>query len=146
VLIELIEMVSSNLGTLVPLAGFVGVLVAAAVTIRVSRADDEAVARWRYRVPASIEGPRKPRPSTEDALAGRMMARQLLAVAIALPFLVLIGWVMLPGSISGMYDPAWYEEALPWAGALGYLIGLGWMIRIYRANPEAGKTTWRYRP
>ena len=142
---ELIETVSSNLGTLVPLAGFVGVLVAVAVTIRVSRGEDEAVAPWRYRDPAGIEGSQVPGASTEDALAGRWMARHLLAIAVALPFLVLIAWVMQPGSISGMYDPPWYLAALPWAGAAGYLLGLAWMIRIYRADPEPGERTWRYR-
>lgn len=50
------------------------------------------------------------------------------------------------GAMSGNpSEPPWYEVALPWAGAAGYLIGLGWMIRIYRADPEPDEPTWRYR-
>jgi hypothetical protein len=141
----LTDLVWSNLASLILLAGAVGLLLALAVTIRISRGDDEAVAAWRYRDPAGMEGPQVPGASTEDALAGRWMARHLLAIAVALPFLVLIAWVVQPGSISGMYDPPWYVSALPWAGAAGYLLGLGWMIRIYRADPEPGERTWRYR-
>ena len=45
-----------------------------------------------------------------------------------------------------MFNEApWYEAALPWAAAAGYLFGLGWMIRIYRADPEPDEPTWRYR-
>jgi hypothetical protein len=141
----LTDLVWSNLASLILLAGAVGLLLALAVTIRISRGDDEAVAAWRYRETAGEGLSRAAGPSRADARAGRWMARQLLAVAVALPFLLLIGWVMQPGSFSGMYDPPWYVEALPWAGGAGYLLGLAWMIRIYRADPEPGETTWRYR-
>ena len=74
------------------------------------------------------------------------MARNLLAVAIAMPFFVLAELVIQPGCLCGMfYEPTWYEIALPWVGAFGYLFGLGWMIRIYRADPEPDEPTWRYR-
>jgi len=29
------------------------------------------------------------------------------------------------------------------AGILGYVLGLAWMIRIYRADPEAHASFWR---
>ena len=31
------------------------------------------------------------------------------------------------------------------AGILGYVVGLALMIRIYRADPEAGRSYWRFR-
>lgn len=82
------------------------------------------------------------RPEVREA---RLIGRGLITVAVVLPFLVLIAWVMQPGGISPMYEPPWYAAALPWAGVAGYLLGLGWMIRIYRANPERGERSWRYR-
>lgn len=77
------------------------------------------------------------------------MARALLIAAIAMPAVVGVWWILEPfvmGAMSGNpSEPPWYEVALPWAGAAGYLIGLGWMIRIYRADPEPDEPTWRYR-
>ena len=31
------------------------------------------------------------------------------------------------------------------AGILAYVVGLALMIRIYRADPEAGRSYWRFR-
>ena len=31
------------------------------------------------------------------------------------------------------------------AGILAYVVGLVLMIRIYRADPEAGRSSWRFR-
>ena len=73
------------------------------------------------------------------------MARALLIAAIAMPAFVVLLRVTQPGLSGGMYEPQWYEVALPWAGVAGYLLGLSWMIRIYRADPEPDERTWRYR-
>lgn len=117
-LAELASLIRSNLGILVPLVGLVGALVGLAIAIRI-RAD----------VPAA-----------------RRMARALLAVTLALPFIALVGVAMQPGGPSPMFDARpWYAHVLPWVGATAYVVGLGWMIRIYRADPEPDEPTWRYR-
>lgn len=114
----LIQIVRSNLDVIVLFAATAGTLVGVAI----------ATART-------------------DIRAARQMSRFLLAVAIVLPFVLLLALVAQPAGFSAMfYESPWYQVALPWAGAIGYLTGLGWMIRIYRADPEPGETTWRYRP
>jgi hypothetical protein len=156
VLVDLLDVIWSNLGILVPIAGFVGVLVGVALTHRSTRGEDDPVAAWRYRDLASDPSLLHPRleerrfmprsgSARVDLPAARRKARALLIAAIAMPFFVLVLWVMQPGFGRGMYEPQWYEVALPWAGAAAYLLGLGWMIRIYRADPEPGDPTWRYR-
>ena len=30
-------------------------------------------------------------------------------------------------------------------GVAAYVVGLAWMIRIYRTDPEVGESPWRYR-
>jgi len=41
----------------------------------------------------------------------------------------------------GGFDPG----PLSAVGLIVPAIGIAWMIRIYRADPEAGERTWRYR-
>jgi hypothetical protein len=118
VLAELASLIWSNLPTFVPLVGFVGLLVGVAMVIRID----------------------------VDVRGARRMSRILLAVTIALPFVGLAALIAQPGGPSPMFDARpWYAHVLPWAGAIGYLIGLGWMIRIYRADPEPEEASWRYR-
>jgi hypothetical protein len=138
-----------NLSYIVPLLGFVGVVIGSVIAFRRSRFDIESAARWRYREPAfdSIDlRVRRPRWRW-DGLAGRAVAKHMIIFAVLLPVAILLAWVAQPGHMGGgMFDaPPWYEVALPWAGAIGYLVGLGWMIRIYRADPEPEEPTWRYR-
>ena len=127
----MIESVGSNLAILVTLAG-IWVLVGMTLI---------------HRDPAGIEPPRTPLPTNVDVEAARGTARAMLMLVILLGALALFLWLAAPGFSGGgmMYEPPWYEVALPWAGPAIYLIGLGWMIRIYRANPEPDETTWRYR-
>jgi hypothetical protein len=153
-----VDLPAGVLKILIPMAGFVVVLVAVALFHRSTRAEGEPVARWRYRDLESDPSLLHPRleerrflPASDstrvDLLAACRMARVLLIAAIAMPAVVGVWWILEPGGMSGVpYEPPWYEVALPWAGAAGYLIGLGWMIRINRTDPEPGQTTWRYRP
>ncbi len=155
-LVDLLETIWLNLRILVPMAGFVGLLLGLALIHRSTRADDDPVARWRYRdlsSDPSLVDPLEARyllPPSEstkvDLAAARRMARALLIAAIAMPAVVVILWVLQPGGFHGMfYEPPWYEVALPWVGVAGYIFGLTWMIRIYRADPEPDERTWRYR-
>ncbi|HET9756142.1 MAG TPA: hypothetical protein VFP66_06555 [Candidatus Limnocylindrales bacterium] len=156
-LVDLLETIWSNLRILVPMAGFVGLLLGLALFHRSTRAEGDPVARWRYRdlasdpalVPPRLEGRHSsdwPGSPQVDLPAARRMARAMLIAAIAMPAVVVILWFLQPGGFHGMiYEHPWYEIALPWVGVAGYLFGLSWMIRIYRADPEPDERTWRYR-
>jgi hypothetical protein len=138
-----------NFVYIVPMLGIAGVVIGSIIAFRRSRYDIESAARWRYREPAiesiSLKAVRPGR--RWDGLTGRAVARYMIVFAALLPVAILLVWVVQPGHIGGgmLYEPPWYVVALPWAGAIGYLVGLGWMIRIYRADTEAGESTWRYR-
>ena len=139
----------SNLRYIVPILGLAGVVIGSIIVFRRSRFEIESAARWRYREPvlgSSDLGARHPRQRW-DGLTGRAVARRMIVFAALLPLAVLIALVAQPGHMGGgmLYEPEWFEIALPWAGAIGYLVGLGWMIRIYRADPEPRQPTWRYR-
>jgi hypothetical protein len=146
---------TGTLELLVPLAGILAVLIAAAITIRTSRGEGEPVARWRYRE-SRHEAPRPhqlreempvpPARRRAHPRTARRMARLLIGAALLMPILMLIASIAQPGSFSPMfYEPPWFAAALPWVAAAVYLFGLGWMIRIYRADPEPDPQTWRYR-
>lgn len=77
---------------------------------------------------------------------GRRIARGLIALVIIWGLGALFLWLAQPWFI----DPTFvrrqsFEIALPIAGVASYFIGLGWMVRIYRAHSEPGERTWRYR-
>jgi hypothetical protein len=84
----------------------------------------------------------------ERGQRGRRIARELIALAISCGFAALFMWLAQPGYIGPMfanYEPPWYVTALPLLGVASCLSGLMWMIRIYRAHPEHGGRSWRYR-
>jgi hypothetical protein len=57
-------------------------------------------------------------------------------VAIAVPVLI----IATPSPMGGGTGPA---SAV--VGIVGVVVGLAWMIRILRDDPEAGPSPWRYR-
>jgi len=74
---------------------------------------------------------------------GRRLARVELAGAaflglVVAPFL----YVAAPGFMGDA--PDWDTASLA-VGACGILIGLIWMIHLYRADPEPDQRAWRYR-
>ena len=80
---------------------------------------------------------------------GRRIARLMIVIAIVLP--VTLGALVLSAS-RGMGGGPWSEPpdfTLPaiilGAGILAYVIGLAWMIRIYRTDPETHRSFWRSR-
>ena len=139
-----------NLRYIAPILGLAGVVIGSVIAFRRSRFDTESAARWRYREPVhEVIFVKENRPLWRwDGLRGKAVARAMIVFAVLLPLAVLIALVAQPGHMGGgmFYETPWYEVALPWAGAVGYLIGLGWMIRIYRADPEPDEPIWRYRP
>lgn len=72
------------------------------------------------------------------------LIRAELAIAVAAPLVVAFLYVAAPGFM-GAREPWLLEQLLPWAGATGVIVGLVWMIRLSRPEPEGGERTWRYR-
>ena len=62
-------------------------------------------------------------------------------VLVLEPFL----WIAMP-SMGGpmlMEEPPLWVQLLPGAGYLGQIVGLAWMVRIYRTDPEPDQHAWR---
>jgi hypothetical protein len=94
-----------------------------------------------------------PTDSHPVGMTGRGIRRRRLARFLFVPAIVpavLIGALFMfpPNMIGPMYtEPP--DPLLPaiviGAGILAYVVGLAWMIRIYRADPEAHRSFWRSR-
>jgi hypothetical protein len=71
-----------------------------------------------------------------------------LAAAIGAPVLVGLAFLTAPYSLGGGWglvdgETAWISVAAIALGLVTYVVGLAWMIRIYRADPEAHPSWWR---
>lgn len=77
----------------------------------------------------------------------RALIRIELTLAFAVPFLAAFLFVAMPGGPSPMVlgERPLVETLVPWAGVGLYMVGLVWMIRLSRPDPEAGERSWRYR-
>lgn len=73
-----------------------------------------------------------------------MQARILILIALVAVVETLVLFVAAPGSIGPMFVPDWHGWVQP-AGAVGVLVGLGWMLVLYRHDPEPDHGSWRYR-
>ncbi len=82
---------------------------------------------------------------TGIGLRGRRTARGLLLLAIALDALLALLFLAAPTSRGPMFQepPAMPLWLVPVVGIGLNLLGLAWMIRLYRADPEAGRSSWR---
>jgi hypothetical protein len=75
-----------------------------------------------------------------------VLIRAELAIAFAVPMFAGFLYVAMPGFPGdGMHEPLLMETLIPWAGAGLFIVGLVWMIRLSRPDPEAGERSWRYR-
>ena len=54
-------------------------------------------------------------------------------------------WLLRGRLGGGYFEPPLWQQLMPWAGVAAYVVGIAWMIRIYRTDPEAGESPWRYR-
>jgi hypothetical protein len=83
----------------------------------------------------------------EDVREARRLARSMIVLALSVPTFSILLSITQPGFFLDRLWALRYTGMWPWAAALGvYLLGLGWMIRIYRRShlePEA--SSWRYR-
>ena len=90
---------------------------------------------------------------TGRGLAGRRQARLMLFAAIALDAFVVFLFVAQPATMGGpntsgpMFIPVEPPSRLVWLvpafGILLNVVGLAWMVRILRADPEGGPSAWR---
>ena len=71
--------------------------------------------------------------------------RALLALGIGAVLVPVVLFVLSPSMIGPCMDPPpLWHDLIPWAGFLGMLLGLAWMIRIFR-GPRDEPPRWRYR-
>jgi hypothetical protein len=146
------------------LAGFVWIRA-------ITSLDEEKPSSWRYlratndadalvksfvRDPAHAEAPPQPQDprdlidaafaqSWRRARRGRKLARLIFAeaISVALVALVAIAAVALGAGSNTMGPEPDHWALVP--GGVGLVVGLVWMWRILRANPEPDTPAWRYR-
>ena len=71
--------------------------------------------------------------------------RALLALGISAVLVPVVLFVFQPSFMGVLSDPPpLWHDLIPWAGFLGMLLGLAWMIRIVR-GPRDEPPRWRYR-
>lgn len=76
----------------------------------------------------------------------RILIRLEFAMAFAVPLVAGLLYVAAPGGSSPMFQrESLPQVVLPWFAGLGVIVGFVWMVRIARADPEAGDSPWRYR-
>jgi hypothetical protein len=84
--------------------------------------------------------------SNAKARRGREIARGLVAAVLVLLAFVTVLLLNLPDPMGGpIFEPSLSGWILPGLGVLGILLGLAWMVRIFRADPEPDSSAWRYR-
>jgi hypothetical protein len=75
-----------------------------------------------------------------------VLIRFELVVAFAAPVAAGIMWMAQPGMIGPMYyEPPPFQWLLPVVAITGVVVGIVWMLRLSRQDPEAGERSWRYR-
>jgi hypothetical protein len=76
----------------------------------------------------------------------RVLIHAELTIAFAVPLIAAFLIIAAPGTIGPMFsEPPLYMAMLPWAGVVGWIVGIACMVRLSRPDPEAGEPSWRYR-
>jgi hypothetical protein len=83
--------------------------------------------------------------SNAKARRGRASARSLFAAVLMLLAFAAFLFLSPPNTIGPYFEPGLIDWIAPGIGIVGILVGLAWMIRIIRANPEPDSSAWRYR-
>ena len=84
--------------------------------------------------------------SNARARRGRLLARQMFGGTLIVLLLAGFLFVAAPNfSNVRFYDPGPIAVVVPAAGILGLIIGLAWMVRILRSDPDPDAKAWRYR-
>jgi hypothetical protein len=82
--------------------------------------------------------------SWRRARRGRAIARLMLAAAIMSVAFSILLFLTAPNPMY-TYEPNPMDEVVLGIPVLGFVIGLAWMWRILRADPEPDSEVWRYR-
>ena len=81
---------------------------------------------------------------TGRGLRGRLAAQRILLAAILLDALAVLLFASAPNMIGPMMsEPPRFMWLIPAFGIALNLVGLAWMIRIVRADPERHPSFWR---
>jgi Flp pilus assembly protein TadB len=84
--------------------------------------------------------------SNARARRGRRLARAMFAVGLIPLGLAAFFFIAAPNFTSATFaGPGPIGLIVPAIGVLGTVIGLVWMVRILRADPEPDARSWRYR-
>jgi hypothetical protein len=117
---------------------------------RITRDPEDARSSWRSQAPGSHgTGPvdRSALHPLEDGrgLRGRRTARFILFAVLGLDVGVALLLLAPANTIGPMFDstPSLLFWLVPAIGIAINAAGLIWMIRIVRADPEGGRTSWR---
>jgi hypothetical protein len=82
---------------------------------------------------------------TGRGLRGRRLARLELAAVFAVDALVVLLFVSAPNFMRPMFGtPPEWAWLIPAIGIAWHLVGLGLMIRLYPADPEGHRSSWRF--
>ncbi len=81
------------------------------------------------------------------------MIRLELVVAFVAPVVTGIYWISAPGTMGGgmslgggsSFGWSLIEMLIPSVGGIGVIVGIVWMLRLSRPDPEPGERSWRYR-
>jgi hypothetical protein len=116
-------------------------------------------AAWRYRVEADPTAiaelrdhtPPDDRPIADTRARGWLVARLELVLAVVVVLVATIILVTNDPFALVIYDGHWQEAYRVWAAAFPYvgealaIVGLVWMIRIWRGPTRDAPPEWRYR-
>jgi hypothetical protein len=81
--------------------------------------------------------------SSRAARHGWRLGRLLLVSAVTPIALMAFLFAAAPNTV---YDGPGVGDSVPtWLGVVGIAVGLVWMWRIHRADPEPDPRAWRYR-
>jgi hypothetical protein len=84
--------------------------------------------------------------SNARAHRGRLQARQMFGATVFVVLLAGFLFVAAPNGPTAMFrGPGPIAAVVPAVGILGLIVGLAWMIRILRSNPDPDAKAWRYR-
>ncbi len=84
----------------------------------------------------------------DDRTRGWLMARVELAIAVIAVLVLPIWWIGQPLAFAAPLADSRYEPLLnfyPIAAEIVMLLGLAWMIRIWRGPTREAPPAWRYR-
>lgn len=77
---------------------------------------------------------------------GRQIGRAMMTFAVVVGIGIPVFLFLATPSFGPMMGPRpLLSDALPVLAAVGIVVGLVWMVRIYRADPEPDQHAWRYR-